>query len=84
LGRSVALVTQGCRLRSNPGLEFANAFGVNPGLELANAFGVVQYNRHLPSAYTRWHLSSFWNDFLAIKRHKKAQEHMCFMCFFVA
>jgi len=28
LGRSVALVTQGCRLRSNPGLELANAFGV--------------------------------------------------------
>jgi len=34
------LFTQGCRLRSNPGLELANAFGVNPGLELANAFGV--------------------------------------------
>jgi predicted outer membrane lipoprotein len=28
-------------LRTNPGLELANAFGVNnPGLELANAFGV--------------------------------------------
>jgi len=34
-------------LRSNPGLELANAFGVivacapTPGLELANAFGVI-------------------------------------------
>ena len=33
--------TQGCRWRSNPGLELANAFGVNPGLELVNAFGVL-------------------------------------------
>ena len=32
--------TQGCRLRSNPGLKLANAFGVNPGLKLANACGV--------------------------------------------
>jgi hypothetical protein len=36
----------GLSLRSNPGLELANAFGVNllrfnPGLELSNAFGVI-------------------------------------------
>ena len=36
----VVTLTQGCRWRSNPGLELANAFGVDPGLELANAFGV--------------------------------------------
>src|SRR5688500_2921059 len=30
----------GLSLRSNPGLELANAFGVPAALELANAFGV--------------------------------------------
>ena len=41
------MFTQGCRLRSNPGLELANAFGVSDtavvvdaSAELANAFGV--------------------------------------------
>ncbi|HZM98467.1 MAG TPA: hypothetical protein VFB70_03695, partial [Pyrinomonadaceae bacterium] len=28
------------QLRSNPGLELANAFGVTAGLKLANAFGI--------------------------------------------
>jgi len=31
----------GLSLRSNPGLELANAFGVNTGLKLGNAFGVI-------------------------------------------
>ncbi len=33
----------GFSLRSNPGLELANAFGVFPGLELANALGVFPW-----------------------------------------
>ena len=33
------ICSQGCRLRSNPGLKLANAFGV----KLANAFGVKHH-----------------------------------------
>src|SRR6185295_1663224 len=42
--RTVIMFTQGCRLRSNPGLELANAFGVyRAGVPriLANACGVI-------------------------------------------
>jgi hypothetical protein len=35
------LLTQGCRLRSNPGLELANAFGVMAPTFCAYAFGVM-------------------------------------------
>jgi predicted outer membrane lipoprotein len=38
--RNSRLRIPGFSLRSNPGLELANAFGVNLGLEIANAFGV--------------------------------------------
>ena len=31
----------GFSLRSNPGLQLVNAFGVNPGLKLVNPFGVI-------------------------------------------
>ena len=33
--------TPGLSLRSNPGLELANTFGVTPGLKLASTFGVI-------------------------------------------
>jgi len=35
------MMIPGLSLRSNPGLELANAFGVNTGLKLGNAFGVI-------------------------------------------
>jgi predicted outer membrane lipoprotein len=52
----VIMFTQGCRLRSNPGLELANAFGVyRAGFRriLANAFGVyrVGFRRILANAF---------------------------------
>jgi hypothetical protein len=57
------MFTQGCRLRSNPGLKLANTFGVRNvavvvmrhlggprlGLELANTFGV----RNVDSLFIR-------------------------------
>jgi len=36
-------------LRSNPGLKFANAFGVQGGLKFANAFGVKNPGLNLPT-----------------------------------
>ena len=47
----------GLSLRSNPGLELANAFGVwvRPQLELANAFGVwVRPQLELANAFGVW------------------------------
>jgi len=42
VGRDFKINVPGLSLRSNPGLELANAFGVKPELELANDFGVFK------------------------------------------
>jgi len=41
VGTNLGDVIPGLSLRSNPGLELANAFGVILGLDLANGFGVI-------------------------------------------
>jgi len=46
--------TQGCRSRSNPGLELANAFGVNTGPKVALTADAERLNAKGVRKFQRW------------------------------